>query len=45
MIELYGGVGYASTEIKDKCETTCVNLFGVKNFTQSDEYKEMHDAI
>ena len=45
LVEKYGGVGYASSSIKEKCEQTCEDKFGVKNYTQSNEYKEQHDEI
>ena len=45
LVDRYGGVGYASSSVKKKCEQTCENRFGTKNYCQSNEYKEKYDKI
>ena len=39
-INKYGGFGFASNDIKIKCEKTCMSNWGVKNPFQSEEIKE-----
>ncbi len=42
MVDRYGGMGYASQEILDKAELTCLEKYNVRNYSLTDEY---HDRV
>lgn len=37
-VERYGGMGYASEEIFEKAESTCLEKYNVRNYSLTDEY-------
>ena len=41
-IDRYGGMGYASQEILEKAESTCLERYSVRNYALTDEY---HDRV
>lgn len=41
-VDRYGGMGYSSEEIFKKAESTCLEKFGVRNYSLTDEY---HDNV
>ena len=40
LIENHGGIGFASKEISASVENTCLEKYGVKNYSQTEEYNQ-----
>lgn len=40
LVENHGGIGFASKEISAAVESTCLEKYGVKNYSQTEEYNQ-----
>ena len=45
LLENHGGIGFASKEISASVEETCLTKYGVKNYSQTEEYNQRVKAI
>lgn len=45
LLENHGGIGFASKEISASVEETCLTKYGVKNYSQTEEYNKRVKAI